>query len=205
MIKTADDFARFVAALLPGDKLGLHADDFTADAIQWGTDVNDPITMCHFFNYAGGGQTIEADGKHVCGQHLINDYLTRVTTGHARLLVFRVSPPLTIGELQNERDFWAVEKNENYNAWENFWFGAWGVVDKLTPALGSWLSTHLTNPAYNSKSVVCSQEVILCDKNNPRIYNPIVTDKKIEDMTPDELVLRITRTCPLVIDTDTFF
>jgi hypothetical protein len=202
-MKTKDDWMNnFVAKLLPGDKLGLHADDFAADAIQWGTDVGDKITMAHFFNYAGDGITIEADGKHVCARHLINDYMFRVLHGHARLLVYRPSPPLTPEELQNEKNFWTQYQNADYNGWENFWFGAWGLIDKIAPAFGSWLSSHFTNPAYNSKSIVCSQEVIQCDKDNDRIYDPIVADKPIQDMTPNELILRITRTCLLVLDTD---
>jgi hypothetical protein len=201
-----ESWIKFATGFYKGD-IGIVSDiGIVGSLIVFGTDNGDSFKACHALTYAGDGigLIIESDGKNTCGKHLINDYMKKVMEGKVRMQVFRPKGGITPDEINRIETFWELHKDGRYNWWTNFWFGAWGIVNKINRPFGSWLSS-LKNPAYkDGSSTVCSQTAVLQFKGGDnRLYNPIVAKCPIENLTPEELHSAITTAFDLVMDTET--
>jgi hypothetical protein len=200
-----EEFNGFGSMFRPGDWFFVEGTDLVDVLVSWGTgddNTGETVKMspCHAGNYLGDsvGKTFEADGKKLA-YHLWEDYRTKLKAGKNRVVCFRPRA-LTVEELGLYRKAVGEYAGENYNKWELFWFGVWGAINKFTPFGG--LAGLVRNPAYKKDSVVCSQLAVLCWKYVLRIYTPIVKDKPIENMTPEELFDRILRVSDFVFDTN---
>ena len=183
----------------------VQGDDFPSEAIQigaasFGDDPNDPMknfTANHAGNLITGLNTFEADGDKL-RYHSLNDMKAKFMSGDIRILFYKPENwlPEYIPFVQKAI---AEYNGQNYNGWENFFFGV-GDALRFTPL--HWLIDLIPNPAYKSNSVVCSQLTILLYKFIDAIYKPIVADLDISKMQPEELARRITRTFVFEYDTE---
>lgn len=201
-----EQWIKFATSLYKGDVVFVSDNGIIGKLIVFGTDNGDAFKACHVFTYAGNGigEIIESDGKNTCGRHLINDYMKKVMKGEVRLQAFRPKGGITPAEISRIETFWELHKDGRYNWWTNFWFGAWGIVNKINRPFGSWLSS-LKNPAYkDGSSTVCSQTTILQFKGGDnRLYNPIVALCPIENLTPEAEHKILPVAFDMVMDTET--
>jgi len=208
---TREEWIKFATSLKYGDTLFVAANDLIGNAIQWGTEnyQGENIQVAHVMSYEGLGigQTREADGKKMCAKHLINEYMDRCMRGQARMIVYRAKGGLKGAEETCIKSFWDLHEKEDYNMLENVGFGIWALLNKVSRPFGSWIAKTFTNPFYNGKTFVCSQTELLKHKNGEpdggRLYAPIVTDIKMDKLTPIEYLDRILRTHDKIMDTET--
>jgi len=201
-----EQWIKFATGLYKCDIVAVSDNGIIGTVIVFGTDNGDEFKACHFLTYAGDGigLIIESDGKNTCGKHLINDYMKKVMEGKVRLQAFRAKGGVTQEEIKRAETFWELHKDGKYNWWANFWFGVWGIANKINRQFGSWLSS-LKNPAYkDGSSTVCSQTTILQFKGGDnRLYDPIVAQCPIENLTPEALHKILPVAFDMVMDTET--
>jgi hypothetical protein len=206
-----EKWIEFATGLKYGDTMFVAANDLVGNAIQWGTENNkgEKIQVAHVMSYEGLGigQTREADGKKMCAKHLINEYMDRAMKGQTRIITYRAKGGLKGAEETCIKSFWDLHEKEDYNMMENVGYGIWALLNKINRSFGAWVAKTFTNPFYNGKNMVCSQTELLKYKNSEsdggRLYAPIMTDIKMDKLTPIEYIDRIERTHDKIMDTET--
>jgi len=187
-------------SLQPADIIFCEANNIIGWGISWGSGDGDNFNPCHAFQYIGNGagETIEADGKTIA-RHFIEEYRKPLSTGEQRLVVFRIKD-LTAEELELIKKAWKEDFGKKYNWGVIGLFGVWGLVRNI-PLLGGLLGM-LPNVAYNSDSMVCSQQVTQSLRYIDRLYKVLIKDKPVSNMTPEELSDRIIRIADFKFDSE---
>ena len=194
--KTIAEWNQMISGVQPNSIFFVEGDDFGSMAIQFGAlgidavpDVMKNFTANHAGDYLTDGKTFEADGEKLAW-HMLNDYKSKYLSGDVRLAFF--SPKVTLWSPYCpalEMKACAEYCGDNYNVWENFWFGV-GDFFRLLPPLRPIIDA-IPNPAYRANSVVCSQLAILCYKYITSLYNAVLCGQDVSKVQPEELMRRI--------------
>jgi hypothetical protein len=175
--------------------------------VQFGAEIagiDDPelkyksVIVNHALNTTGNKtQTFEADGIKL-RYHDLLDYKNDFMSGKVRLIFY--TPKIWMSQFMDEV-LKAINEynNDNYNGWENFWFGVGDFLagTPLRPIIG-WIP----NPAYRKNSVVCSQLAILIYKYIPEIYNTVLAGQDITHMQPETLLILIIKYFNFIYDSE---
>jgi hypothetical protein len=209
--KTEDDFKKMIETVTTSGIpcIGfIEGNKFQDFAIQFGAVLSGQeiglkqyknVVVNHALNTTGNiSQTFEADGVKLTYHNLL-DYKADFLSGNIRMLFYQP-------KIWNVPEFMdAVNKaiaeylNDNYNGWENFWFG---VGDFLAGTPLRSIIGWIPNPAYRKNSVVCSQLAILIYKYIPEIYNTVLAGQDITHMQPETLLILIIKYFNFIYDSE---